>query len=80
MTEVPIIWNQSIDLLCKSMDWLLYDRENIRVLATDASKIQPLIIHYVTSCYEFFNKVLISKDISIQKQQEHLSMCRCIGT
>ena len=27
MTEVPIIKNQSIDLLLKSMDWFLYDRE-----------------------------------------------------
>ena len=31
MTEVPIIqkqaqWFHSIDLLCKSMDWFLYDR------------------------------------------------------
>ena len=25
MTEVPINRNQSIDLLCKSMDWFLYD-------------------------------------------------------
>ena len=27
MTEVPIIKNQSIDLLLKSVDWFLYDRE-----------------------------------------------------
>ena len=26
MTEVPIIY-KSIDLLCKSMDWFLYDRD-----------------------------------------------------
>ena len=26
LKEVPIIRNQSIDLLCKSMDWFLYDR------------------------------------------------------
>ena len=28
MTEVPIIWNKSIDLLCKSMDWFLDDRDS----------------------------------------------------
>ena len=27
MTEVLIYGNQSIDLLCKSLDWFLYDRD-----------------------------------------------------
>ena len=31
-TEIPIIYNQSIDLLCKSMDWFLYARELMKKL------------------------------------------------
>ena len=27
MTEAPIIYNQSIDLQNKSMDWFLYDKD-----------------------------------------------------
>ena len=40
MTEVPSYRNQSIDLLCESMDWFLYDRD-LRV-----ERVNETVMHF----------------------------------
>ena len=42
MTEVPSYRNQSIDLLCKSKDWFLYDKD-LRQERVNKLKKKPVV-------------------------------------
>ena len=50
MTEAVIIRNQSIDLLCKSMDWFLYDNglshERIKPKSKVLSRFKTQLLNY----------------------------------